>query len=303
MKNATAGSTCRWSRYPLSRSIPRGLGWVVGPFVQSVPRESLEFTLRTTCAALKTKTAIRKDANDEHTRAITTKEATPFRAAQRVNQALTASLEKRALVWMAERAPRWVTSDGLTLLGLGAQLGAGLCYWLARYDRDGLIGVVLCVVLNWLGDSLDGTLARVRGQQRPRYGFYVDHMVDVFGSVALMCGLAASEMLHWQTAVAMLVAFLILSSESYLATYRTLERFQLSQGIFGPTEIRILLVAGTLALLHSPYATLFGHRLLLFDVGGVIASAGMLAMAIAITLRHTAELYRQEPLPGQEPRP
>jgi phosphatidylglycerophosphate synthase len=197
---------------------------------------------------------------------------------------------------MAERAPGWVTSDGLTLLGLGAQLGAGVFYALARYDRDGLIGVILCIVLNWLGDSMDGTLARVRRQQRPRYGFYVDHMVDVFGSVALMGGLACSGLLHWQTAMAMLVAFLVLSSESYLATY-TLARFQLSQGLFGPTEIRILLILGNLALLRSRYATLFGHRMLLFDVGGAIAAVIMLAMAIAITLRHTAELYRQEPLP------
>ena len=231
-----------------------------------------------------------------NTTAATTKDRAVFQTARRVNQSLTAAMEKRALVWMAERAPGWVTSDGLTLLGLGAQVGAGVCYALARYGRDGLIGVILCVALNWLGDSLDGTLARVRGQQRPRYGFYVDHMVDVFGSVALMCGLGCSGLLHWQTAMAMLVAFLILSSESYLATY-TLARFQLSQGLFGPTEIRILLILGNLALLRSRYAMLFGHRMLLFDVGGAIAAATMLAMAIAITVRHTAELYRQEPLP------
>ena len=236
------------------------------------------------------------------TQAVLAKDVANFQSAQRVNESLTAQLEKRALVWMAERAPRWVTSDGLTLLGLGAQVGAGLCYWLARYDRDGLAGVVLCIVLNWLGDSLDGTLARVRGQQRPRYGFYVDHMVDVFGSVALMCGLGASGLLHWQTAIAMLVAFLILSSESYLATY-TLDRFHLSHGIFGPTEIRILLIIGTLAALRSPYAAMFGHRLLLFDVGGAIGAVAMFAMAIAITARHTAQLYRQEPLRNQEPRP
>ena len=85
-----------------------------------------------------------------------------------------------------------------------------------------LLAVIVCLALNWLGDSLDGTLARVRQQQRPRYGFYVDHIVDVFGSVALMCGLGFSGLLHWQTAMAMLIAFLVLSSESYLATY-TLE--------------------------------------------------------------------------------
>src|ERR1035441_2041779 len=219
-----------------------------------------------------------------------------FRTARRVNKSLTASLEKRALQWMAERAPAWVTSDQLTLLGLGAQFGAGLGYALSRFDRRALLLVILCLVLNWFGDSMDGTLARVRRQQRPRYGFYVDHMVDIFGSVALMCGLGYSGFLHWTTAIAMMVAFLILSSESYLATY-TLSCFQLSQGIFGPTEIRILLIIGNLAALRSPYATLFGHRMLLFDLAGTIAAVTMFAMAIAVTLRHTAELYRQEPLP------
>ena len=227
---------------------------------------------------------------------VATNQELQFHTARRVNRALTASLEKRALQWMAERAPSWLTSDQLTLLGLGAQGGAGICYALARYNRRALLLVILCLALNWLGDSMDGTLARVRRQQRPRYGFYVDHMVDIFGSVALMCGLGCSGLLHWPTAIAMLVAFLLLSSESYLATY-TLSCFQLSQGIFGPTEIRILLIIGNLALLHSPYATLFGHRMLLFDLGGAIAAAGMFAMAIMVTLRHTAQLYRQEPLP------
>jgi len=94
----------------------------------------------------------------------------------------------------------------------------------------------------------------------------------------------------------MLVGFLLLSAESYLATY-TLQCFQMSQGIFGPTEIRILLIAGNLALLRSPFATMFGHRYLLFDVGGVIAAVGMAMMALAITVRHTVQLYREEPLP------
>ncbi len=227
---------------------------------------------------------------------IATKNENEFQTARRVNQSLTASVEKRALQWIAERLPAWVSSDQLTLLGLGAQVGAGVCYALARYNRYALVLVILCIVLNWFGDSMDGTLARVRKQQRPRYGFYVDHMVDIFGSVAMMCGLGYSGLLHWQTAIAMLIAFLLLSSESYLATY-SLSCFELSQGIFGPTEIRILLIIGNLALLRSPYSTLFGHKMLLFDLGGIIAAACMLAMAIGVTVRHTAELYRQEPLP------
>jgi phosphatidylglycerophosphate synthase len=219
-----------------------------------------------------------------------------FTTARRVNQSLTASVEKRALHWMATRAPKWVSSDQLTILGLCAQVAAGIFYALSRFNRYALLLVIVCIALNWLGDSLDGTLARVRNQQRPRYGFYVDHMVDIFGAVALMCGLACSGFLHWQIAIAMLVAFLILSSESYLATY-TLSCFELSQGIFGPTEVRILLVIGNLALLHNPYATLFGHTMLLFDLGGTIAAAAMFAMAILVAIRHTAQLYRQEPLP------
>jgi archaetidylinositol phosphate synthase len=229
-------------------------------------------------------------------KSVATNDAASFKPARRVNRALTASIEKRALQWMAERAPKWLSSDQLTLLGLGAQVGAGFCYALSRYDRRALLLAIACLALNWLGDSMDGTLARVRRQQRPRYGFYVDHMVDVFGSVALMCGLGYSGFLHWQTAIAMLVAFLLLSSESYLATY-TLSCFQLSQGIFGPTEIRILLIIGNLALLRSPYSTLFGHKMLLFDLGGSVAAVGMFAMAIFVTMRHTAQLYRQEPLP------
>jgi archaetidylinositol phosphate synthase len=94
----------------------------------------------------------------------------------------------------------------------------------------------------------------------------------------------------------MLIAFLLLSAESYLATY-TLSRFQLSQGIFGPTEIRILLIIGNLALLHSPYATVFGHTMLLFDLGGVIAAVCMFAMVVILAARHTAQLYCEEPLP------
>ena len=170
-----------------------------------------------------------------------------FATARRVNRSLTAAAEKRALTWMAERAPAWLTSDQLTMLGLIAQIGAGVFYGLARLNKYWLLGVIACIVLNWLGDSLDGTLARVRNQQRPRYGFYVDHMVDVLGATAMMCGLGLSGFVHWPVAIAMLVAFLLLSAESYLATY-TLDCFQMSQGIFGPTEIRILLVAGNVAL-------------------------------------------------------
>src|ERR1035437_8061216 len=115
-----------------------------------------------------------------------------FTTARRVNQALTATMEKRALQWMAERAPQWLSSDQLTLLGFTAQVGAGVFYALSRFNRSALLLVILCIALNWLGDSLDGTLARVRRHERPRYGFYVDPMAGIFGSLALLCALGFS---------------------------------------------------------------------------------------------------------------
>lgn len=218
-----------------------------------------------------------------------------FKNAQRVNRSLTAKVEKRVLHSIAKRTPHWVSSDQLTLLGLGAQIGAGACYALARFDHRWLMAAVVCLALNWLGDSLDGTLARVRRQERPRYGFYVDHIVDILGATALMCGLGCSGLLDWPVSMAMLIAFLILAGESYLATY-TLGSFQLSQGLFGPTEIRILLAIGSLAAMRSPYSTVLGHKFLLFNLGGAVAVTGMAAMTLAVAVRHTAELYRKEPL-------
>jgi archaetidylinositol phosphate synthase len=219
-----------------------------------------------------------------------------FVRALRVHKSLTAEVEKRVLVWMANRTPDTITSDHLTALGFVAQLLAGAAYALAAWHPLALWLVNLFLALNWLGDSLDGTLARVRDQQRPRYGFYVDHMADTFGALALMTGLACSGYVHWQISAGMLTCFYLLSIESYLATY-TMGHFHLSHGLFGPTEIRILLAVGNVVLLVHPYADIAGRRFLLFDIGGAVAIAGMAFMAIAATCRHTVVLHREEELP------
>jgi phosphatidylglycerophosphate synthase len=222
--------------------------------------------------------------------------AAEFRNATRTQQALTAGVERRALEWLAARTPAAIGPDHLTALGLAAQFLAGASYALAAWNRNFLLLATFFIAVNWLGDSLDGTLARHRQRLRPRYGFYVDHMVDTFGSGFLMLGLALSGYLHWQIALAMLAAFLILSVETYLAAY-TLADFRLSHGLFGPTEIRLLLMIGNVALLFRPQANLLGLRLPLFDVGGAIATAGMIGMAVAATVRHTRQLYEEERLP------
>lgn len=217
--------------------------------------------------------------------------ATTFHNAARVHESFLAGAEKRALIWMAERTPACVNSDHLTALGFAAQILVGVSYAFSGGNRWWLLGTIPFLVLNWLGDSLDGTLARVRKQQRPRYGFYVDHMVDSFGAIALMGGLALSKYMHPYIAAGLLAGFLVLSIQSYLATY-TLGEFQLSFWKFGPTELRLLLIAGNLALLRWPVA--LGGRYRLFDVGGAIGITGMTIMGIFFTARNTARLYRQE---------
>lgn len=222
--------------------------------------------------------------------------ATGFRNATRIQQSLSAGVERKILQWLAARTPERIGPDHLTALGFIAQFFAGVSYAVARWNKYALLPVVGFVAVNWLGDSLDGTLARHRQRLRPRYGFYVDHMVDTFGAMFLVAGLAISRYMHWQIAAAVLVAFLVLSAETYLASY-TLHEFRLSHGIFGPTELRALLVIGTVVLLVHPHAVLFGRQFLLFDVGGAVSAAGMLAMAVVAAIRHTMRLYVEERLP------
>src|ERR1700733_5159164 len=214
-----------------------------------------------------------------------------FQNATRIHGSFLAASEKRALIWMAERMPSWVNSDHLTALGFAAQIATGICYALAGRDRRMLLAAIACLAVNWFGDSLDGTLARVRHQQRPRYGFYVDHMVDSIGATAMMGGLALSGYMHPIIAIGLLIAFLLLSIQSYLATY-TIGEFHLSFWRFGPTELRILLAVGNLALFR--WAWVIHGRYRLFDIGGAIGLVGMSLMLIVQTARNTLGLYREE---------
>jgi phosphatidylglycerophosphate synthase len=214
-------------------------------------------------------------------------------SAARIQQSFVAGVEKRALLWLAKRTPGWINSDHLTILGFISQCMAGVCYAVARVNPHALLVGVVCLGLNWLGDSLDGTLARVRNRQRPRYGFYVDHISDTIAGFFLMGGLAMSGYVDPGIALGMLVAFLMLSIEAYLATY-TLGQFQLSYWKLGPTEIRILLAAGNVALLRHPMVKVFGEEVRLFDLGRVIAIAGMGLMLVVSAVRHTIRLYNEE---------
>lgn len=224
-------------------------------------------------------------------------EQTPigFREATRIQQSFFTRTEKQALNWLAERTPKRVNSDHLTILGAGGMFLAGVSYALCRYSDYGLLSACFFLTVNWLGDSLDGTLARFRRRQRPRYGFYVDHVIDCFGATALLGGMGISGYMQPLIAAWLLIAYLLLSSEIFLATY-ALARFEMSYFQFGPTELRILLCVGNLYVFLRPWTHPFGSSLSLFDFGAMIGGIGMVAMAVFSAIRHTRVLYDAERL-------
>jgi len=213
----------------------------------------------------------------------------------RLHGSLLAGPEKRALVWMAERMPAWLNSDHLSALGLVSMAGVGASFWLAgALPAAGVPLVVVCLVLNWFGDSMDGTLARVRNQQRPRYGFYLDHVIDIAGTAMMLAGLALSGHMNPLIAAVTLAVWLMVMGESFLATWaRSL--FRMSFLWFGPTELRILIAAGALMLLGGGLVRPFGlGPWRLFDVGGVCASTGLVIVFVVNAVRNTVALYREE---------
>ena len=177
------------------------------------------------------------------------KKAPPI--ARRDLRSFTALAEKQILISMAKRLPSWIGPDHLTALGVLAMAGAGLSYKLLVFSPLALLGVNFFLFLNWFGDSLDGTLARVREKQRPRYGFYVDHLVDAFGAIFLLGGLASSGMVSPLSALALLIGYLLLQIHITLKAHAT-SVFQIAFGGVGGTEARILLGLMNLGLLIWP---------------------------------------------------
>ena len=215
----------------------------------------------------------------------------------REHRSFLAAIEKRALIAIARRLPAAINSDHLTALALLAMAMAGAGYALARWDVRSLWVVIAALALNWFGDSLDGTVARVRNAQRPRYGFYVDHALAIVGATLLFAGLAASGFMAPWIALSVLIGYLLVSGEVFLAT-SVRSVFKMSFSGFGPTELRILLAVGTMALFRDPHVDLgaFGQPRL-FDFGGLIAAAGMVVALTANVVRNATALARLEPRP------
>lgn len=212
----------------------------------------------------------------------------------REHRSILAASEKRLLIFIAERLPQSINSDHLTALALAAIGMAGAAFAAARWDRRALWLVVVALALNWFGDSLDGTLARVRRAERPRYGFYVDHVLDIAGTSLLLAGLACSPFMTPIVALGVLIAYLLVAGEVFLAT-AVRGVFKMSVGGVGPTELRIILAAGALALLRDPHVSIGPLTVPLFDLGGALAAAGLVAVFVVSVLRNTRVLAAAEP--------
>jgi archaetidylinositol phosphate synthase len=201
---------------------------------------------------------------------------------------LLAAPEARVLEWMARRLPAWVKPDHLTALGVAAALAIGAAYVLSNGDRAWLWAASGLLVVHWLGDSLDGTLARVRKSERPRYGYYLDHLVDAFATAAIGIGLGLSPYMLLAVGLAIVVAYLILSINTYLETH-AFGVFTLGYGRFGPTEARLILVAMNTLLAVG----LIGNGLL--DLLGIGLAAAMIAALIGRAGRNLKQLAELEP--------
>jgi phosphatidylglycerophosphate synthase len=210
----------------------------------------------------------------------------------REHNSVLAASEKRLLVRIAGRLPAWINSDHLTFTGAAAMLGIGASYWAGG---GALLMVIPLLAVNWFGDSLDGTLARVRRRERPRYGYYVDHVLDAIGFACIFGGLMLGGHLTVVAGLAFLAAYYLLIAEISMATHAR-GTFRMAFLKIGPTELRILLSAGTIQLMRSDYIQMFGHRFLLFDVGCAIAIAGLVAAFATAAIRNSIALYNEERL-------
>ena len=209
---------------------------------------------------------------------------------------LLAKPEKRLLTWIAERLPRRVLPDDLSILGVLAAFGVCAAYQLSNDSLDWLWVASLLLVVQWFGDSLDGTLARVRRIERPTYGYYVDHLVDAISTAAIGIGLCLSPLMLLSIGTLIVVAYLILSINVYLESF-AFGRFSIGYGLIGPTEVRLILIAlnTVVALGAGLDFVVVDLQLTVFDLIGLAIAGAMIVLLVGRAMGNLRELARKEP--------
>lgn len=222
-----------------------------------------------------------------------------IRKHQRVNDILLGPLERPALHWLAAHLPAWVTPDTCTWIGIAGSVLIAICYALTRWDRNFLWLASLGYVINWFGDSLDGTLARYRHIERPRYGFFIDHTTDAFSQMLIFLGLGLTPYISFNVACLALIAYLMLSVLVYVRTCVAGE-FKISYGKLGPTEIRVLAILlntvmyfGGARFLDLPLGPLGRLLFTPYDIAAVIVATLLLTFFVTTAIQETRRLARE----------
>lgn len=215
---------------------------------------------------------------------------------QRTSEFVLAGFERRVLPWLAARLPSWVLPDHLTALGLLASTFIAMAYMLSNRNPNWLWAVSLALVVQWFGDSLDGNLARYRKIQRPRYGYYLDHLTDAYSTLAIGLGLGLSPYMLLAVGLAIVTAYLILSINVYLETY-VFDEFSFSYGKLGPTEVRVLLIIlNVFAYFLGPdQFHVLGIGVTALDVAGTLIAVGMLLLLLGRAGGNLRRLAALEP--------
>jgi phosphatidylglycerophosphate synthase len=213
----------------------------------------------------------------------------------RVNRILLGPLERPALKWLAEHMPGWMTPDILTGIGFFGAILIAVSYYLTNFHPAFLWLASLGFFINWFGDSLDGTLARFRKIERPRYGFFLDHTLDSASETIIFIGLGLSPYVNLNLAFLALIGYLLLSIFVFISTYVSGE-FKISYGSFGPTEIRaVAILANTLIFfLGNPVVGVFGREIPLYDLLLGIVTIALFSIFIVSTILRARELNEME---------
>lgn len=212
---------------------------------------------------------------------------------ERINDIFLGPLERPALQWLAAHMPSWVMPDTLTAVGVLGAIVIMVSYWLTSYDKAFLWLASLGLVINWFGDSLDGTLARYRKIQRPKYGFFVDHTVDAFNEVLIILGLGLSPYVKFDIALLALVGYLLMSVQTFIRTCVS-GVFQISYGKIGPTEVRVIVIAANTLMffignpsIELPLGTTSVYDLIIFTI-----AIALFAVFIGSSIREARRLSK-----------
>lgn len=203
--------------------------------------------------------------------------------ANRVQTSILNPLEKKVLVWLAERMPSWVTSDMLTLVGFIGSLVMATGYALSNLNLQWLWLSCFGLFLNWFGDSLDGSLARVRNAQRKTYGFFIDHNVDVINETIMFIGVGCSPLVNMSFAMFALVGYFMLSIYVYIDCHLKGE-MRLTFGMLGPTEFRIILILVNILFMYIPWLTTWKKTVWLFHNEFQVGLFDYIALGAAVLL-------------------